>query len=255
MKSMPRSLCWKDEYTEYMHEICPGRLTPEVTRLLNEKFGTNYTKTQIGGVRKRLGLLVGGEAFKNKLLNKEQHDYFLDNQQGKIAQEIADEMNEKFGLSLNAKQVKAYRKNHDLLSGLTGRFEKGRTPFNKGKKFPGRPPNSGQFKKGNKPPNYLPVGTINFTTDGYPKEKIAEPNKWVLKHRKVWEDNFGPIPEGHSVCFLDGDKSNYDISNLILLSNEELARMNHNNYFSTDPELTKLGAGITKLTRKIKQQE
>lgn len=48
---MPRSLCWKDEYTEYMHEICPGRLTPEVTRLLNEKFGTNYTKTQIGGVR------------------------------------------------------------------------------------------------------------------------------------------------------------------------------------------------------------
>lgn len=84
---MPRSLCWKDEYTEYMHEICPGRLTPEVTRLLNEKFGTNYTKTQIGGVRKRLGLLVGGEAFKNKLLNKEQHDYFIENQQGKTAQE------------------------------------------------------------------------------------------------------------------------------------------------------------------------
>ncbi|HGS0064739.1 TPA: hypothetical protein ACL7QX_001180 [Streptococcus pneumoniae] len=53
---MPRSLCWKDEYTEYMHEICPGRLTPEVTRLLNEKFGTNYNKSQIGGVRKRLGL-------------------------------------------------------------------------------------------------------------------------------------------------------------------------------------------------------
>ena len=218
---MPRSLCWKDEYTEYMHEICPGRLTPEVTRLLNEKFGTNYTKTQIGGVRKRLGLQVGN-VFKNKLLNKEQHDYFSNNQQD---------------------------------SGLTGRFEKGQIPFNKGKKFPDRPRNSGQFKKGNKPPNYLPVGTINFTTDGYPKEKIADPNKWVLKHRKVWEDNFGPIPEGYSVCFLDGDKTNYDISNLILLSNEELARMNQNNYFSTDPELTKLGVGITKLSRKIKQQE
>ena len=255
MRSMPRSLCWKDEYTEYMHEICPGRLTPEVTRLLNEKFGTNYTKTQIGGVRKRLGLLVGGEAFKNKLLNKEQHDYFIENQQGKTAQEIANEMNEKFGLSLTVQQVKSYRSNNNLTSGLTGRFEKGRIPFNKGKKFPNRPRNSGQFKKGNKPPNYLPVGTINFTTDGYPKEKIADPNKWVLKHRKVWEDNFGPIPEGYSVCFLDGDKTNYDISNLILLSNEELARMNQNNYFSTDPELTKLGVGITKLSRKIKKQE
>lgn len=251
---MPRSLCWKDEYTEYMHEICPGRLTPEVTRLLNEKFGTNYTKTQIGGVRKRLGLLVG-KIYQGKLLTKEQHDYLVSIQKNKTSRDVANKMNQKFGLSLIEKQIKSYRGNNNLYSGLTGRFEKGRIPFNKGKKFPDRPRNSGQFKKGNKPPNYLPVGTINFTTDGYPKEKIADPNKWVLKHRKVWEDNFGPIPEGHSVCFLDGDKSNYDISNLILLSNEELARMNQNNYFSTDPELTKLGAGITKLSRKIKQQE
>lgn len=252
---MPQSLCWKDEYTEYMHEICPGRLTPEVTRLLNEKFGTTYTKVQIGGVRKRLGLLVGDAAFKNKLLNKEQHDYFSDNQKWKSAQVMADEMNEKFGLSLTSEQIRSYRRNNNLYSGLTGRFEKGQTPHNKGKKYPNRTPNSGQFQKGNKPPNYVPVGTINYTTNGYPKEKIGEPNQWVLKHRKVWEDNFGPIPKGHSVCFLDGDKSNYDISNLILLSREELIRMNHNDYFSSDPELTKLGASITKLTRKIKQQE
>ena len=254
MRSMPRSLCWKDEYTEYMHEICPGRLTPEVTRLLNEKFGTNYTKTQIGGVRKRLGLLVG-KIYQGKLLTKEQHDYLVSIQKNKTSRDVANKMNQKFGLSLTEKQIKSYRGNNNLNSGLTGRFEKGRVPYNKGKKLPNMPQNSGQFKKGNKPPNYLPVGTINFTTDGYPKEKIADPNKWVLKHRKVWEDNFGPIPEGYSVCFLDGDKTNYDISNLILLSNEELARMNQNNYFSTDPELTKLGAGITKLSRKIKQQE
>ena len=76
VKSMPRSLCWKDEYTEYMHEICHGRLTPEVTRLLNEKFGTNYTKTQIGGVRKRLGLPVG-KIYQGRLLTREQHDYLV----------------------------------------------------------------------------------------------------------------------------------------------------------------------------------
>lgn len=158
---MLRSLCWKDEYTEYMHKICPGRLTPEVTRMLNEKFGTNYTKTQIGGVRKRLGLPVGN-VFKNKLLNKEQHDYFSNNQQGKSAQVMADEMNEKFGLSLTKKQIRNYRRNNNLYSGLTGRFEKGQIPFNKGKKFPNRPRNSGQFKKGNKPPNYLPLSLIHI---------------------------------------------------------------------------------------------
>lgn len=251
---MPRSLCWKDEYTEYMHEICSGRLTPEVTKLLNEKFGTNYNKSQIGGVRKRLGLPVG-EIYQGKLLTKEQHDYLVSIQKNKTSRDVANEMNQKFGLSLTEKQIKSYRRNNNLNSGLTGRFEKGRVPYNKGKKLPNMPPNSGQFKKGNKPPNYVPVGTINYTTDGYPKEKIGEPNKWVLKHRKVWEEYHGPIPKGYSVCFLDRDKTNYDISNLILLSNEELARMNQNNYFSSDPELTKLGAGITKLSRKIKQQE
>lgn len=251
---MPRSLCWKDEYTEYMHEICPDRLTPEVTKLLNEKFGTNYNKSQIGGVRKRLGLPVG-KIYQGKLLTKEQHDYLVSIQKNKTSRDVANEMNQKFGLSLTEKQIKSYRRNNNLNSGLTGRFEKGRVPYNKGKKLPNMPPNSGQFKKGNMPPNYVPVGTINYTTDGYPKEKIGEPNKWVLKHRKVWEEHHGPIPKGYSVCFLDRDKNNYDISNLILLSNEELARMNQNNYFSSDPELTKLGAGITKLSRKIKQQE
>ena len=108
-----------------MHEICPGRLTPEVTRLLNEKFGTNYTKAQIGGVRGRLGLFVGNTAFRNKLLNKKQHDYFTNNQQGKSAQAMADEMNEKFGLSLTSSQIRSYRRNNNLYSGLTGRFEKG----------------------------------------------------------------------------------------------------------------------------------
>ena len=98
---MPQSLCWRDEYTEYIHEICPGRSTPEVTRLLNEKFGTDYTKRQIGGVRKRLGLLVGN-APKSRLLNKEQHEYFSNNQRGKSAQAMADDMNERFGLSLTS---------------------------------------------------------------------------------------------------------------------------------------------------------
>ena len=251
---MPRSLCWKAEYTEYMHEICPGRLTPEVTKLLNEKFGTNYNKTQIGGVRKRLGLLVG-EVYQGRLLTKEQHDYLVSIQKNKISRDVANEMNRKFGLSLTEKQIKSYRRNNNLHSGLTGRFEKGQTPHNKGKKYPNRPPNSGYFKKGNRPPNYVPVGTINYTTDGYPKEKIGEPNQWVLKHRKVWEEHYGPIPKGYSIVFLDGDKTNYDISNLACLSKNEIARMNQNHLFTSNADLTKSGIGLTKLTNKIREVE
>lgn len=251
---MPRSLCWKNEYTDYMQEICPRRLTPEVTKLLNEKFGTSYTATQISGVRKRLGLLVG-KVFQKRILTSEQHDYFLKNYVGKTAQEFADEMNEKFDLSLTSKQVKNYRRNNRLNSGLTGQFEKGHTPINKGKKFPNMPKNSGQFKKGSKPPNYVPVGTITQTTDGYPKIKVADPNVWELLHRKTWIEHHGPIPKGHSIVFLDGDKTNYDITNLACLSKNEVARMNQNHLFTSDAVLTKSGIGFTKLTNKIREVE
>ena len=132
---MPRSLCWKDEYTEYMREICPNRLTPEVTRLLNEKFGTNYNKTQIGGVRKRLGLPVG-KIYQGRLLTREQHDYLVSIQKNKLSRDVANEMNQKFGLSLTEKQIKSYRRNNNLNSGLTGRFEKGQTLTIRGRNTP-----------------------------------------------------------------------------------------------------------------------
>ncbi len=73
---MPQSLCWKDEYTVYMHEICPGRLTPEVTEMLNAKFGTSYTKSQIACVRKRLGLPVG-KVFQKKVTDLRATSIFL----------------------------------------------------------------------------------------------------------------------------------------------------------------------------------
>lgn len=251
---MPRSLYWKNEYADYMQEICPGRSTPEVTMLLNEKFGTSYTKEQIGGVRKRLGLPVG-QIFLKKLLTEEQHEYFVKHQFGKTAKEFARELNEKFGLSLTGSQIKSYRGNNNLNSGLTGQFEKGHVPANKGKKFPNMPQNSGQFKKGHKPPNWVPVGTIRYTTDGFPKRKIAEPNIWEYCHRVEWEKHNGPIPEGHNIVFLNGDKTNWDISNLACLSKNEVVRMNQNHLFTSDPELTKSGIGLTKLTNRIREVE
>lgn len=186
-----------------------------------------------------------------KLLTKEQHDYLISIHKGKTSNEVATLMNAKFGLSLIASQIKNYRKNHSLHSGLTGHFPKGNIPFNKGKKFPNMPPNSGQFKKGSKPPNWVPVGTIRYTTDGYPKRKIAEPNVWEYCQRAEWEKYNGPIPKGHSIVFLNGDKTNWDISNLACLSKNEVARMNQDGLFASDADLTKVGIGYTKLKNKI----
>ncbi|MEI4316226.1 hypothetical protein V9Z70_05200 [Streptococcus suis] len=131
-----------------------------------------------------------------KIYTDEIKAFIFKNYKGKTSQEVANLVNGHFGTSFTALQIKRFRGNHKLNSGLTGHFPKGNEPYNKGKKFPNMPPNSGQFKKGNRPHGYQPVGTINMTTDGYLKVKIADPNVWERVHLQVWREHHGPVPKG-----------------------------------------------------------
>lgn len=179
--------------------------------------------------------------------------FIFKNYKGRTSQEVANLVNGHFGTSLTALQIKRFRRNHELNSGLTGHFPKGNEPHNKGKKFPNMPPNSGQFQKGNKPNSYHPVGTINMTTDGYLKVKVADPNVWERVHLQVWREHFGPVPEGCIIVFFDGDKTNVDISNLVCITRADLAQMNKNRYFDSDAETTKAALGMVQLQRKVKE--
>lgn len=38
--------------------------------------------------------------------------------------------------------------------------------------------------------------------------------RWVLLHRKIWEDHYGKIPDTHIIHHIDGDSDNNNISNL-----------------------------------------
>ncbi|QFS84009.1 HNH endonuclease signature motif containing protein [Roseivivax sp. THAF197b] len=108
------------------------------------------------------------------------------------------------------------------MTGRTGCFAKGAAPANKGKKMPYNPNSARtQFKKGNRPHTYRGAGHERICSkDGYVIMIIAEPNPWtgaqtrpVHKHRYLWEKANGPIPEGHRLKCLDGDKTNCDPSN------------------------------------------
>jgi hypothetical protein len=56
------------------------------------------------------------------------------------------------------------------------------------------------------------------------KVDVSMEHKMVLKHRYVWEQANGPIPDGHNIAFRDGNRQNCDLSNLYLISREEAAR-------------------------------
>jgi phage protein len=129
------------------------------------------------------------------------------------------------------------------------RFKKGLTPWNKGIKTGLKPTNG--FKKGFSPWHTRELYSERLDKDGYILIKIAKPNKWVRKHRWIYEQKFGAIPENCVILFADGDKSNLSIENLICVTRNELKILNQCRLISSVPELTKTGLNIAKIKAKL----
>lgn len=143
--------------------------------------------------------------------------------------------------------------NGGRLKGDTGkdkRFEKGHTPWNKGKKGVCYSPET-SFKKGHMPQTYRPVGSLQLREDGYVFIKVADPKTWVQLHRLVWESEHGPIPDGKIVKFRDKDRMNFDISNLYLADRKE--HMAQNTFTRYPPDLRAAIKTLKKLTKTIEE--
>lgn len=141
--------------------------------------------------------------------------------------------------------------------GIEYRFQKGDRPWNHGKKgLPsiGRMPET-QFKSGAKPRNWLPIGSVRTSQDGYLQRKVTDtgypPRDWVGIHTLTWEEHHGPIPAGHCLCFRDGDKKNTELENLELITRAE--RMRRNTIHRYPPELKSTIRQLSKLKRAISE--
>ena len=108
-----------------------------------------------------------------------------------------------------------------------------------------------QFKEGNRPWNYLPVGSERINGDDYVDIKIDDPHKWKGKHILVWESINGPVPKGYVVIFGDRNRRNFEPDNLILVSRKQLVRLNQHNLIQDDAELTRTGIIIADIYGKI----
>lgn len=136
-----------------------------------------------------------------------------------------------------------------------GTFVKGSIPWNKGLHID-LSNGKGQFKKETIPPQHHEVGYIAHHKDGYSFIKVAEPKKWQLYQRYVWEKaHRTKLSKDQIVIFLDGNKENFDSDNLAVVTRKELMILNHEKMLTADKDLSKTGVLVAKLKMKIKEKE
>lgn len=246
---------YTDEHIAYLKEIAPGRYNDEITRLFNERFGMNATIVAIRSLKTRHGIQSGVTRSK-KQYTQEQLDYLEElSTKGLFNTEITKLFNEKFGTSRTENAIQNMRTKYGIKTSARNYWKKGHEPWNKGLKGVSIGGKETQFKKGNMPKNYKPVGTEIVDADGYTKVKIADPKQWKMKHVLIWEVAHGPIPKGHTVIFGDGNRQNLKLENLVLVSRAQLVRMNQLGLIQNSAELTKVGAIIADIHNKIGERK
>ena len=262
------------EVHEFVKANAPFMRDEELAVACNEALGTHFTKGSIKAFR-------GNHGYKNyrKQWTSEEYwryqtkypqgmyEFVRDNSWGVSSKEMAEMVNEKFGMNWTPAGMKQFRQRNGIKSGLTGWYQKGHAPGNKGKKleeYVGEERAAEikkriaptQFKKGHAPLNELPVGTVVTNSHGYKLRKKAmtggQWDRWELLHRAVWVEHNGPIPDGMLVTFRDGDRGNCDISNLIIVTKSENAQLNKFELRSEDPDLTEVGLNLIRLKNAAK---
>lgn len=254
---------YPDEIKKFIESNVKGRTTRELTAMLNDRFndsGFYFTESKVkaykGNHNIKSGTTPGVRQGTTTKFPQEMMEYVKENARGIGNQEMADRCNELFGTSVTAVQMRNFKRNHKISSGLTGRFEKGHVPATKGKKMPSHPNSQKtQFKKGHIPHNHAEVGTLRHTTDGYLVRKIGEPNQWELEARLVYEREKGEIPEGKVVTYLDGNKDNVSIDNLALITCNVNLELNRKKYRFQNPELTQSGILAAQLAVDIRKRK
>lgn len=127
-------------------------------------------------------------------------------------------------------------------------FPKGHVPANKGRRGISYPGMEGtQFKKGNRPQTWVPVGSFRICEGALQKKLNDNPGpnraRWFPVHRLMWEAAHGPVPPGHIVRFKPGQATTaLEEITLERLECVSYAQNMQRNSFRTNypPELVKL---------------
>lgn len=261
------------EVREFIIENVRGRTSRELADMVNAEFGLDITPQKIASTKKNWGLVSGTPCglpagAGSKVFPREIVNFIMANYKGTGHQEMADRLREEFGREYTREQIKNFYNNHHLDSGIKGHFQKGHVPHNKGKTWdefmsPEAQERSrrGQFKKGNLPHNTRPIGHERVSEEGYTYVKVRQrPSRrdcndnFVAKQRLVWEEHYGPVPEGCMVGFANGDPADLRIENLVLETKQQHAVKNRCGIHGYDRESAQTANMIADIKMQIRRK-
>lgn len=89
---------------------------------------------------------------------------------------------------------------------------------------------------------YVKIGNAPQTGQG-----ISASVNWKLKHYLIFEEAYGEIPPDHKVVFVDQDKSNFSLSNLVCVSNREQLLLTKCGWINGNPQMFFAGLAWVRL--------
>jgi hypothetical protein len=154
----------------------------------------------------------------------EEKRFIENNVSGRSHAELTDMFNRKFNCSKTSRQIM------DFLT------------YNK-------------LKNGGLSNSTKPIGSEYVDCSGRWLIKTGQPDVWKSKHIVIWEAANGPVPKGHFILFADGDRSNFDLDNLLLVSRPEMSIMTRHKLIFPDREATRTGKLIADLILQINRKK
>jgi hypothetical protein len=210
------------EQIQFLRDNIAGHSCVKLLELFNLKFNLSVTTDQMGSVLRYYNLR---ERRTHHRYTPEEIQFIENNISGHSYAELVHMFNDKFNCSTNICRMRNFLEYHNLR-------------------------NNHYFNYRRKP-----AGSESIDPDGYTQVKIGNSSVWQKKQAIIWEKANGPIPKGHVVIFADGNKSNFALDNLLLVSLGELVTMNRKRLIFKDKDLTKTGHALAALVIAICDRE
>ena len=159
----------------------------------------------------------GSKTGRKKSYPQEVIDFITDNSGAMSDKQLSAAINKRFNLSTSRQSTKSLRRYYNI--------GKGREKYNP-----------------------CPLLTERIK-DGYICIKISNDKKpanknWILKHRYIYEQAHGKVPDGYIVIFLDNNRLNFDLDNLAIITKDEQIRLSKLELRFRDRVFTQTGIAI-----------